>query len=107
MPLAGLQELFYDLVTWPTGVWPGLAARGLGPEALATIVAAGDGGLPPTAQLDIYANMYFHRILDVLRAEYPRVRAAVGDDSFHDLITDYLLVARPAHPSLREACARL
>lgn len=107
MPLAGLQALFYDLVTWPTGVGPGLAARGLGPEALATIVAPGDDGLSPTARLDIYANMYFHRILDVLRAEYPRVLAAVGDDSFQDLITDYLLVARPAHPSLREAGARL
>lgn len=107
MPLAALQELFYELVTWPTGVGPGLAARGLAPEALDKIVAAGDDRLPATARLDIYANMYFHRILDVLRAEYPRVLAAVGDDSFHDLITDYLLVARPAHPSLREAGARL
>jgi hypothetical protein len=107
MPLAQLQELFYDLVTWPTGVERGLAARGLGPEALGKIVAAGDDRLPATARLDIYASMYFHRILDVLRAEYPRVLAAVGDDPFHDLITDYLLAARPAHASLREAGARL
>jgi hypothetical protein len=31
----------------------------------------------------------------------------VGADAFHDLITDYLLAERPAHPSLREVGARL
>jgi hypothetical protein len=57
--------------------------------------------------MEIYADMYFYRIRDVLRDEYKRVVAILGDDAFHNLITDYLIAFRPAHPSLREAGARL
>ena len=104
--LRDVQALLYELITAPAGVARGLAARGLAPAALEAVVI-GDDRLSATARLDIYANMYFFRILDVLRDELPRVRAAVGDDAFHDLITDYLLAIRPAHPSLREVGARL
>ncbi len=104
--LRTLQELFYDLVTAPTGVGPALAARGLADADLEAIVV-GDHRLPATRRLDIYAEMYFYRILDVLREEFPRVVAAVGDVAFHDFVTDYLLAHRPSHPSLREAGAHL
>ena len=104
--LAALQALFYDLVTAPSGVGPGLAARGLGPAALDSLVV-GDERLSAIARLDVYANMYFYRILDVLRGEYPRVLSAVGEVAFHNLATEYLLAFRPAHPSLREVGARL
>jgi len=104
--LHAVQELLYDLLTAPSGVAAGLAARGLPPDALEGVIA-GDEILGPVARLDIYANMYFFRILDVLREEFPRVAAALGGDAFHDLITDYLLAVRPAHPSLREVGARL
>jgi len=70
-------------------------------------IIVGDARLSATARLDVYANMYFFRILDVLREEFPRVSAVVGDEAFHDLVTDYLLAERPAHPSLREVGARL
>ena len=104
--LRALQELFYDLATAPSGVAPGLAARGLAPHALDAVIA-GDERLGAVDRLDIYANMYFFRIRDVLGEEFPRLAAALGGDAFHDLITDYLLVERPAHPSLREVGARL
>jgi hypothetical protein len=104
--LRDVQGLFYELITAPAGVGPALADRGLTPAALAAVVV-GDARLSSVARLDVYANMYFFRILDVLRAEYPRVVAALGDDAFHDLVTDYLLAHRPRHPSLREAGARL
>jgi hypothetical protein len=106
LPLRELQEMLYDLITAPAGVMQGLEARGLPPDALDSVIV-GDGRLSAAARLDIYANMYFFRILDVLREEYPRVAAALGGDAFHDLITDYLLAERPAHPSLREVGARL
>jgi uncharacterized protein (UPF0276 family) len=105
-PLPKLQELFYDLVTAPTGVGPGLVARGLAAADLEAIIA-GDHRLSAARRLDIYADMYFYRILDVLRDEFPRVVAAVGDVAFHDLVTDFLLAHRPSHPSLREAGANL
>lgn len=104
--LRDLQRLFYELITAPTGVGQALADRGLTSEALEAVVV-GDARLSSVARLDVYANMYFFRILDVLRAEYPRVVAALGDHAFHDLVTDYLLAHRPRHPSLREVGARL
>jgi len=104
--LRAVQELLYELMTAPSGVAPALAARGLGPDALDGLIA-GDERLGPVARLDLYANMYFFRILDVLREEFPRLAAAVGAEPFHDLITDYLLAERPAHPSLREVGGRL
>jgi len=104
--LAEVQALLYELMTAPAGVAPALAARGLAADALDGLIA-GDHRLGAVARLDLYANMYFFRILDVLREEFPRLAAALGGDAFHDLITDYLLAARPAHPSLREVGARL
>lgn len=104
--LRALQELLYDLMTVPSGVAPGLAARGLPPDALDRLIA-GDERLGAVDRLDIYANMYFFRIRDVLGEEFPRLATALGADAFHDLITDYLLAERPAHPSLREVGARL
>jgi hypothetical protein len=106
LPLGALQALLYDLLTAPAGVDLGLAARGLSGDALEAIIV-GDARLSAAARLDLYANMYFFRILDVLRDEFPRVRATVGEAPFHDLITDYLLAAPPAHPSLREVGGRL
>jgi hypothetical protein len=106
LPLGALQALLYGLLTAPAGVDLGLAARGLPADALDAIIV-GDARLSAAARLDLYANMYFFRILDVLRDEFPRVRATVGEAPFHDLITDYLLAAPPAHPSLREVGGRL
>ena len=68
---------------------------------------AGDARLSAVARLDIYANMYFFRIRDVLRDEYPKTVIQLGDDGFHNLVTDYLAACPPDHPSLREAGARL
>lgn len=104
--LRAVQELFYDLMTAPSGVAAGLAARGLAPGTLDEVIV-GDQRLGAVARLDIYANMYFFRILDVLHEEFPRVEAALGAAAFHDLVTDYLLAERPAHPSLREVGGRL
>jgi hypothetical protein len=67
----------------------------------------GDARLPPEARLDIYGEMYFFRIHDVLREEAPRTAAALGEAAFHNLVTDYLRACPPNHPSLREAGARL
>jgi hypothetical protein len=104
--LAEIQERFYALVTAPEGVGKALVERGLAPEDLARMVV-GDARLGAVARLDVYANMYFFRILDVLREAYPKLTAAVGDSAFHDLITDYLLACPPAHPSVAHAGDRL
>jgi hypothetical protein len=104
--LADLQATLYDLITAPEGVGRRLAEFGHAPDDLDFIVKPSET-MSSVDRLDVYANMYFYRILDVLREEYSRVLAAVGDAAFHNLITDYLVACRPAHPSLREAGARV
>jgi hypothetical protein len=70
-------------------------------------VIIGDERMSARERLDVYANMYFYRILDVLRDDYPKLLGAVGDTGFHNLATDYLLACPPTHPSIAWAGARL
>jgi hypothetical protein len=104
--LRAVEERFYRLVTAPEGVERGLEHAGLQPSDLEQMID-GDERLDATARLDIYADMYFYRILDVLRDDYPKLLAAVGDTELHNLVTDYLVVCPPRHPSIGHAGARL
>jgi hypothetical protein len=96
------QELFWTLITAPQGVRSALEGPvgRLDPrEVERTFV--GDDRMPAIDRLDIYANMYFFRLLECLAEDFPRVRAAVGGARFHNLATDYLLAHPSSHPSLR------
>jgi hypothetical protein len=107
MRLAEVQARFYALVTARENVAAAVAAGG--PEARRSLeeMVAGDARLPATERLQIYADMYFARIRDVLAEEYPKTLAAFGAAAFQDLVADYLDACRPNHPSLREVGARL
>jgi len=104
--LSDAQRLLWRLITAPEGVAAAIAAdadRGgaLRSELLRTV--RGDATLDAGQRVDIYANMYFFRILDVLKEHYPATHALLGDVTFHNLITDYLLHHPPTHYSIREA----
>src|SRR6266850_582906 len=104
------QDLFWSLITAPEGVRPGLEElerRGQASASILDELFTGDDRLPAADRLDIYANMYFFRLLDCLREDYPKVATAVGDDRFHNLATDYLLRHPSENPSLRELGRRL
>jgi hypothetical protein len=105
-PLAELQRRFFELVTAPEGVARELEKRGLRAEAVSAIVN-GDARASAVERLDVYANMYFFRILDVLRDDFPTLLAAIGDGAFHNLATDYLQAHPSRHPSLRWVGAAL
>ncbi|MDB4980813.1 MAG: hypothetical protein JWM82_1565 [Myxococcales bacterium] len=98
--LAELQRRFFALVTGREGVAKELAARGL-PETHVAELIEGDARASAVERLDVYANMYFFRILDVLHADYPKLRAVLGDDAFHNVAIDYLTAHPSRHPSLR------
>ena len=104
--LSRVQAAMYDLITAPEGVAGRLHELGISSVGLASMVKP-SASMSAIERVDVYANMYFYRILDVLRDEYSRVAVAVGDVPFHNLITEYLIACRPAHPSLREVGARL
>ena len=95
-----LQSLLYRLITAPSGVAEGLAAeRDLRADGLDAIVL-GDERLSAEARVDIYANMYFYRMRDALKEDFPATLAVLGDDNFHNLVTGYLLEYPPTEPSM-------
>lgn len=79
--LAALQRQFYDRVT------AGTPADDL--------IASGD--------VDIYAHMYASRLHDALAEDYPKLRAALGDEAFAALVRDYLRAHPPRSFTLRDA----
>ena len=98
--LKELQSLLYRLITAPSGVAEGLAAeRDLGASGLDAIVL-GDDRLSAEARVDIYANMFFYRLLDALKEDFPATLAVLGADNFHNLVTGYLLEYPPTEASL-------
>jgi len=106
LSLRELQRRFFSLITAPEGVDKGLGALDMTPADLEKIVRS-DERRSAVERLDIYANMYFFRILDVLREMFPKLTALVGDTPFHNLVTDYLLAFPSSHPSLRNVGEKL
>src|SRR6476620_8270809 len=94
--LREIEERFFALITAPEGVEKTLAARGL-PRAHVEEFVRSDA----LRRLDVYANMYFFRLLEVLEDDYPSLRAALGAEAFHNLVTDYLQRHASTHPSVR------
>jgi len=100
MQLKKLESLLYRLITAPSGVAGAIAAeRELDAGGLDAIVL-GDDRLSAEARLDIYADMYFYRLLDVLKEDFPATLRVLGDDNFHNLVTGYLLEYPPTEPSV-------
>jgi len=103
MELARLQTLLYRLITAPGGIAEGLAnEQSLGPNSLEGLIS-GDDRLSARDRLEIYANAYFYRLLDVCREDFPATVAILGDAHFHNLITGYLIEYPPTEPSIQYA----
>ena len=98
--LEGLQSALYRLIVAPNGVeealasTPGLPSGGLDP------IIVNEGLLSARERLEIYANAYFYRVLDVLKEEFPSTLTAIGEVNFHNLITGYLIEYPPTEPSI-------
>ena len=101
--LRDVQRLFLGLVTAPESVGATLEARGAAARAEMEQVFAGDGKMSGEERLDVYANMYFFRLRDVLADDFARTAAVLGEARWHNLVTDYLVAHPPARWSLRWA----
>jgi len=96
LPLRDLQARFLRSLAATPGP---SAPQGFDP-ALLTLVE-GDGALGPTGRLDVYAQMYWARLLDVLHDDFPRVAAILGADRFAALACAYLTRHPSTRPSVR------
>ena len=82
----------------------GGAPAGQGTAAIDPILLGlvrGDSALDSRERLQIYADMYRERLVDVLREDFPRLLAALGDDEFTALACRYLARCPSTHPSVR------
>jgi hypothetical protein len=79
--LAALQRQFYDRVVGGTPV----------------------GDLIATGDVDVYAGMYTSRLFDAIAEDYPKLRAALGEERFADVVAPYLRAHPPSSFTLREA----
>ena len=52
-------------------------------------------------RIRVYADAYYLRLRDVLRADFPRVDAMLGPVQFDDVVRDYLEAFPSEHPSVR------
>jgi len=101
--LRALQARFWRHLVHPTGV---AAQRDLEGAALHGWLAYDDEDVA-VERLDVYANMYFFRIRDILAEDFAAVSATLGPERFHNLATDYLLACPPEDPNIRNVGARL
>jgi hypothetical protein len=92
MTLAETQELLHAAIT----------GGDTAPGALEACVA-GTAALPAADRVGIYADMWLWRQVEALGAEFPAVRACVGEERFLALCRDYLR----AHPSEHHDIGRL
>lgn len=86
-PLATLEHWMQTVVMHPNGAEPGVrsaAARRLLPRSAKDLgsVVLPSKALTSVERLNIYAHMYYARLLEVLENEYPTTRRILGDEVF-------------------------
>jgi hypothetical protein len=74
-----------------------LATRAAEPPCAAEDLLVGTPELPAVERIGIYADMYLWRLTDVLREDYPKLAALLGDERFFAVAETYAC----EHPSDR------
>src|SRR5215813_4494003 len=78
-------------------LWPAITERS---AEGATGVVRDDLRLGPERRLEIYSQMYFWRLVDALREDFPNLSALLGEDAFTKLVEGYVRAYPSEHPSL-------
>jgi hypothetical protein len=85
--LVDVQSLLLRLITAPNGVEEGLSGeRHLPPGGIGAMIG-GDSRFSAAERIEIYANMYFYRLLDAIKEDFPASLKILGDSEFHNLVT--------------------
>jgi hypothetical protein len=90
-----LQSRFFASIAHAPGTGP----KSFDPTLLGYVEERGQLGAEE--RVDIYAQMYFARLLEVLESDFPKVAAILGCERFHDVVGAYLARHPSVSPSLR------
>lgn len=90
--LPTIQRWMQAVIQHPNGVEAGVAAQAclsVTVETLETVVPR-TSLQTSTQRLQIYADAYFARLLEVLRSEFPALAHALGEELFAEFVAGYL-----------------
>lgn len=104
--LRAVQQRFFLLSTARKNVADALPAFGLARADVEAMIA-GDDRLDAVGRLDVYNNMYYFRLLEVAEADFPKLRAVVGEAAFGHVVAAYLQAVPSRQPSVRAVFAGL
>lgn len=102
--LGTVQTMLWELISAPEDVPTTMSRlRAAGDEIPGQVERwiAGDRAASAEERISIYANMYFHRLKDALKGDFPRTADALGEALWHNLVTDFLLTHPSTKPSIR------
>ena len=97
--LSDLQRWMMDAITHPDGIRAGIDSSKNSPPAIkgqkAHAIVRRSKNLTSLERINIYHEMYYLRLIDIVIGDFPSVKYAVGDEALTDLARQYVI----AHPS--------
>lgn len=97
--LQQIQTLLRQFITAPQAS-ERISARCVQASEGPEVLIRADRHMSADSRVNVYANAYFHRLLECLSEEFPATLAVADSDNFSTLIRDYLLVWPPTEPSI-------
>ena len=97
MPTPSLRELqgaFWRSIAREPGAAPA-------PDPLVLETVPPTPTLAPAERVHVYAGMYFWRLVDALREDFPKLATVLGDGGFADLVRGYIRAHPSTAPSIR------
>lgn len=95
LPLRELQYSFFRSLATSPG-----ASSGFEPILLDHV--EGNSTLGPEERINIYAQMYFARLVEVLSQNFPRVFDILGFERFQDLVRAYIAQQPSVYPTIQD-----
>ncbi len=99
--LAETEQVFWNAITYPTGVDEYLKQASPSETAVFNAAFSETAEFSRVSRVSVYAEGYFFRLLDVIAEQFPTLVWQLGNEQFHNLVTDYLLVRPSQSPNLR------
>lgn len=98
--LEQIQRLFFRSICYPTGIGDFVESLSPKERALFDSTFIGTENFPRNERMSLYADAYFYRLKDALESTFSVTSAGLGQERFHNCVTDYVLQCGSESPNL-------